>query len=275
MAKALFGGVEAGGTKFVCAVGTGPDDLTVSAPIPTTTPRETLPRVAAFFKGRRLRSLGIASFGPVDPATGTIQRTTPKIAWRGFPMQRWLEEELGVRAITDTDVNGAALAEHRWGAARGVDPFLYLTVGTGIGGGGLVNGRMLHGLLHPEMGHVHVPRHPRDEFAGVCPSHGACLEGLACGPAIAARLTTQAPELVWDCVADALAWGLLNLSYAFSPRLIVLGGGVMKQRGLLASVRSCLRAHGQRYAPLPRLARPALGDRAGAAGAIALAQSIL
>ena len=253
-------------------MGTGPADLEVSRPIPTTTPGQTLAAVVEFFRGRRLRSLGLASFGPLDPARGVIARNTPKAAWRGCHLQDRLAQALGVRVHTDTDVNGAALAEGRWGVAVGRDPFLYITVGTGIGVGGFVNGGLLHGQLHPEAGHLLLPRAVGDRFAGICPIHGDCLEGLACGPAMAARIQSGQGEAAAVAFAvDALAKGLLNLSYTLSPHLVILGGGVMKRPGLLASVRRQMVLQNRKYVVLPKLVRPKLGDRAGVLGALALA----
>ena len=267
----MWGAIEAGGTKFYCAVGTGPDDVEVSEAIATTTPAETLAGVFEFF-GRhpKVKRLGLGAFGPVEIATGTILRTTPKKEWRGCRLAQRVEQALGVPVLTDTDVNVAALGEYQWGAAQAADPFLYLTIGTGVGGGGLVNGRLLHGALHPEMGHLHVPRERRDRFPGVCPAHGgACLEGLISGPALNERERRGEDATAW--AIHYLAWGLLNLTYAYSPRLVVLGGGVMKRPGILRGVRTRLRELNQGYAPLPQLVRPALGDRAGVLGALALA----
>ncbi|MFH1572186.1 MAG: ROK family protein, partial [Gemmatimonadota bacterium] len=188
----LYGAIEAGGTKFVCAVGTSPDDLRAEVRLPTTTPEETLGRVLEFFRQQHVReplaAVGIGSFGPVDPdpASPTFGHvtTTPKPGWAGTDFAGVVRRALAVPVGFDTDVNAAALGEHRWGAARGLDTFVYLTVGTGIGGGGLCDGHLLHGLMHPEMGHVPV-RHDRqrDPFEGACPFHGDCLEGLASGPA--------------------------------------------------------------------------------------------
>ena len=187
----IVGGIEAGGTKFVCAVGTGPGDLRAVERFPTTTPEETLGRAIAYFRDRPVAAVGVGSFGPVDvdpdsPTWGHVT-STPKPGWQGADVAGGVARALGVPVGFDTDVNAAALAEHRWGAAQGLDTFVYLTVGTGIGGGGLIAGRRLHGLTHPEMGHIRVPRVPGDDFAGVCPYHGDCWEGLASGPAIEAR----------------------------------------------------------------------------------------
>jgi len=272
--QGIYAGVEAGGTKFICAVGTGPDGLKLSAPIPTTTPDETLARVADFFRPHRVHALGIASFGPVDPVRGIITRTSPKLAWRGCQLQARLQKALGgVPASTDADVNGAALAESRWGAAGGLDPCVYVTIGTGIGAGALVNGSLLHGVLHPEAGHFRLKRAPGDLFPGVCPSHGDCWEGLACGPAFEARLAFgQTAEEAQRHLASAIAYGVMNLAYTLSPRVLILGGGVMKRPGLLAQVKAAVKQQNNRYAPMPRIVRPGLGDRAGVLGAIALAE---
>ena len=184
----MFAGIEAGGTKVVCAVGTGPDDLSAVMSIATTTPAETLERTIAHLQAQPPGdAIGIASFGPVDlhrdsPTYGSIT-STPKPGWRDTDVVGAVRAAFDVPVGFDTDVNGAALAEGRWGAARGLDTFVYVTVGTGIGGGAVVSDRVVHGLLHPEMGHLMVRRHPDDRYAGACPYHGDCLEGLAAGPA--------------------------------------------------------------------------------------------
>lgn len=256
------GAIEAGGTKFICAAGTGPDDLVVSKPIATRQPRETLADVVAWLREHSVERIGIGCFGPVDLQRGAITRTTPKLDWRGVRIRERIEQALGAECIVDTDVNAAALGEHRWGTAQGVDDFVYITVGTGIGGGVMVGGRLVHGLLHTELGHLRVRRVTNDRFSGVCPLHGDCLEGLASGTAIAKGSRFA---------ADYLAMGLMNITCALSPRLIVMGGGVMKTPGLLASVREKLRQELKGYVPAPRLVRPKLGDRAGVLGALALA----
>ena len=192
----MFGGVEAGGTKFVCVIGTGPGEIVETLRLAVTGPDETLDATIDFFrraiaKGRRLDAIGIGSFGPVElrpghPQYGSIT-TTPKSGWSGTPLVGPFVAAFGVPVGFDTDVNAAALAEGRWGAARGLKSFVYLTLGTGIGGGAVIDGQILHGLGHSEMGHLAVPRHPDDAFEGVCPFHGDCLEGMASGPAVAAR----------------------------------------------------------------------------------------
>ena len=193
----LWGGIEAGGTKFVCAVGTGPDDLRAVEQFSTTTPEETIGRAVAYFKrkqdqGESLKAIGIASFGPIDPnpnsPTFGYITSTPKAGWSHTAFAGIIKKELNVPVGFDTDVNAAALCEHKWGAAQGLDTFIYMTVGTGIGGGAMVNGKLVHGLVHPEMGHIRIPHNLEDDpYKGICPFHGDCLEGLANGPAIEDR----------------------------------------------------------------------------------------
>src|SRR5215216_2447974 len=218
----VLGGIEAGGSKWECAVGTGPDDLRALETIPTTTPVETIDRVASFFeRAGPVASIGIGSFGPVDadpdsPTWGYIT-TTPKPGWANTDVAQEVRRRLSVPVAFDTDVNAAALGEWRWGAAQGLDTFCYITVGTGIGGGGMARGRLLHGLVHPEFGHVRIP-HDRDAdpFEGVCPYHGDCLEGLASAVAIERRWGRPAHELdgdarVWELEALYLALGLVSV----------------------------------------------------------------
>jgi fructokinase len=280
-----YGGIEAGGTKFRCAVGTGPDDAEF-AEFPTTTPKETLARVAEFFGPRTpLEAFGIASFGPIDPhprspSFGYIT-STPKLAWQNFDfvgsVRTALDLATALPVAFDTDVNAAALAEFRWGAARGLHSFLYITVGTGLGGGAFIDGRLLHGLQHPEMGHIRVP-HDRahDAFPGNCPYHGDCLEGLAAGPAIAARWGEAADRLpdghpAWELEAEYLALGIMNLACTLSLQRVVLGGGVMQRAELFPKIRSRVTALLNGYLPPPDIVPSALGPRSGALGALALA----
>jgi fructokinase len=280
----VYGGVEAGGTKWSCALGSGPDDLRATATFPTTTPDETLARVVAFFEeNERVDALGVGSFGPVDlhpgsPTWGHIT-TTPKPAWSHTDVAGELGRRLDVPVAFDTDVNAAALGEQRWGAAQGIDTFCYLTVGTGIGGGAMVGGNLVHGLLHPEFGHLRIP-HDRDAdpYAGACPYHGDCWEGLASGPAIAARWGRPAHQLdderAWQLEARYLALGLVSVIAVLSPERIVLGGGVMQHAGLHEQVRAEVAALVNGYlAASPDIVPPALGTRAGVLGAIALAES--
>lgn len=292
---ALVGAIEAGGTKFVCAIGTGLSDIRREARFPTTSPEETLDRAVAFFRAwphapHPLRAVGIGSFGPVDPdpdspGWGHIT-STPKPGWARTDFAGALARRLELPVAFDTDVNAAALGEWRWGAARGLDTFLYLTVGTGIGGGGLVNGELMHGLVHPEMGHVPVPhdRHS-DPYPGRCPYHGDCLEGLASGPAIAERWGAPPEELppdhpAWELEATYLGQALAVYVLVLSPRRIVVGGGVMRQRALYPSLRERVSELLAGYIRHPALAEeleayivpPGLGERAGLLGALALAQ---
>jgi fructokinase len=290
------GGIEAGGTWFACAIGTGPRDLRATARWPTATPEETLGRAIAFFRDHAPRlpvaALGVAAFGPLDldprsPDYGSIT-TTPKPGWAGTRLTEVLGRALGLPVAIDTDVNAAALAEHRWGVARGLDAFVYLTVGTGIGGGALVGGQPLHGLVHPEMGHIRVPHDcTEDPFAGDCPYHGDCLEGLASGRAMAARWG-QPPETLgpdhpgWALEARYLALGLAAVVCILSPIRIAVGGGVMRQpvllplirRGVVAALNGYVRAPAVLHRIDEYIVRPDLGVDAGLLGALALAQAM-
>lgn len=278
-----FGGMEAGGTKFVCAIGTGPGDL-LRESFQTTSPEETLARAVSFFRGRPVPALGIATFGPVDldPASPTFGfiTSTPKPGWSNVDIRGELSRALGIPVAIDTDVNAAALAEHRWGADRDLDNLLYLTVGTGIGGGAVIRGEPVHGLTHPEMGHILIP-HDRsaDPFPGCCPYHGDCLEGLAAGLAMERRWGIPAEVLppdhpAWALEARYLALGLANLACTLSPRRIVIGGGVMHQAALFPMIRPRVRDLLHGYAPDPEIVAPRFGDDAGILGALLLAQRI-
>jgi fructokinase len=286
----LYGGIEAGGAKWVCAVGTGPSDVRGMTTIPTTAPDETIARAVEFFAANGVvEAVGVGSFGPIDLRRSSRSfgfiTTTPKPGWAQTDVAGRLEESLDVPVAFDTDVNAAALGEQRWGAAVGLGSFCYVTVGTGIGGGVVVNGRIVHGLLHPELGHMRIP-HDRvaDPFPGCCPYHGDCLEGLASGEAMRQRWRKDARELTddapWQLEAQYVALGLVNVICALSPERIILGGGVMQQPTLLSRVQERLRGLLAGYFDAPELkdaigdfvVRPGLGDRAGVLGAIALAQ---
>lgn len=288
-----FGGIEAGGTKFVCAIGDAPGRLRARAELPTTTPTETIARAVAFFhehqNGAPLQAIGIGSFGPIDahvgsPTWGHIT-TTPKLGWQNVDVAGEVRRALDVPVAFDTDVNVAGLGEHRWGAAQGLDTFLYLTFGTGIGGGGLANGRMMHGLIHPEVGHMRLPHDwQADPFPGVCPFHGDCLEGLASGPALKQRWGQPAEQLpddhpAWPLQARYVALGLVNLICAVSPQRIVCGGGTMRPvlfPLIRREVQSLLNGYVRHATVLDHIDEyivpPALGNDAGVLGAIALAQ---
>jgi len=281
MASALFGGIEAGGTKFVCAVGRD-GRIVAETRIATTSPVETLAAAITFFQGHGpLDALGVASFGPIDldrrsPTYGFIT-TTPKPGWAQTDVVGPLKHALGVPIAFDTDVNAAALAEQRWGAARDAASAVYVTIGTGIGGGAVVNGRPVHGLVHPEMGHARIP-HDRtaDPFGGACPHHGDCWEGLAAAPALTARWG-QSPESLpdehpaWALEVSYLALGLANLILTLSPDRVVLGGGVMSRARLLDRVRTHVTELIGGYVRSADIVPPALGDRSGVLGALALA----
>lgn len=289
----ILGGIEAGGTKFVCLLADSAGEILTQATFATRQPEETLADVLRFFRDAAVEGIcpdavGIGAFGPLElrpgPTFGRITTTT-KPGWSGTDLVGPVRAALGVPVALDTDVNAAALAEARWGAAQGGDTFVYITVGTGIGGGALVDGRPLHGLVHPEMGHVSVPREPDDAFAGLCPFHADCFEGMASGPAIAARWGRPAQELEGETLAQAielearyLAAGLRNIVYTLAPERIVVGGGVVNLPGLLPAVRVQLRELLAGYPGLDEHAtdafvvRAGLDQMAGPRGALILAE---
>jgi fructokinase len=301
----LYGGVETGGTWTVCALGTGPDHITAYEQFPTGTPRETLAQIISFFEAHpRPRAIGIGSFGPLDvnPASETwgYVTTTPKPNWQHTSVAPVIRDRLEIPVAFDLDVTAAALAEQRWGAGRpdAIWPNLtarpervivcYLTVGTGIGAGLLLDGEPWHGLIHPEVGHLRIPHdRERDPFDGVCPTHGDCWEGIASGEALAARLGQPAPDLpdehpAWQLEAEYIALGVLSIVSVASPHRVILGGGVMEREFMFEKVRAHLRQLVAGYLETPLLADeierylvpPALGDRAGVLGAIAMAIEI-
>jgi len=293
MKSEVYGGIEAGGTKFVCAIGTGPDTLKLKTQFAATTPDETIGKAIDFFQDymrtKPLAAIGISSFGPVDlhkdsPSYGYIT-STPKELWVNTDFAMRIQRELDIPVTIDTDVNGAAFGEHTWGAARGLDNFLYLTVGTGLGGGGMINGGLMHGLLHPEVGHIRIPHDwKKDPYAGSCPYHGDCLEGLACGKAMELRWGTLAENLppghpAWELEADYLALAMNNFICTLSPQCIIVGGGLMKHPGLFDMIHSrvlhLLNGYVRAEAVMENIASyvvpPALGDSAGVLGALALA----
>jgi fructokinase len=294
---AIYGGIEAGGTKFVCAIASGPQDIRAQVVFPTTTPHVTIGQAVEFFqqgeeKFGRLSAIGIASFGPLDPhpdsPTFGYITSTPKSGWSDFDFVGAVRKVFDLAIGFDTDVNGAALAEWRWGLAQGLEDFVYLTIGTGIGGGALVNGRLLHGMVHPEMGHILIPHDFQDDpFPGVCPFHGDCLEGLATGPALERRWGIRAENLpidhpAWDLESKYLALGLVNLICTLSPQRILLGGGVMKQAQLFPLIRNRVLEYLNDYVKANQIIRqidqyilpPGLGAQAGVLGAIALAYNV-
>lgn len=304
------GALEAGGTKCICAVGRTPDELRLPAnrlELPSDAgPQQVLPRITEWFAAQYarepLQAIGIASFGPLDldpasPTYGSIT-STPKPGWRNTDWLGAFARALpGLPVAIDTDVNGAALGEWQWGAAQGLSDFVYLTMGTGIGGGAMVGGRLVHGLLHPEMGHMRVPRIAGDDFAGVCPFHGDCWEGLCSGPALLARVAASgravrsaadiaAGDPAWDYLVRYTAHAIGNVVYALSPRRIIIGGSVRKagafgETAFFAGLRRELQRSLSGYVASAALTDagiadyivpPALGDDAGLIGAMCLAQ---
>jgi fructokinase len=291
---ALYGAIEAGGTKFVCAIADGSGKILKEQRFPTTDPGATLQTALQFLReasrgSQALAAIGVASFGPVhlrrdSHSYGCIGKT-PKAGWSGTDMVGALAREFSCPIGFDTDVNAAALAEHRWGAARDLDSMAYVTIGTGIGGGVISRSAPIHGLMHPEMGHMHPRRHPLDQsFAGICPFHGDCLEGLASGPAIVARSGREFREIdpshsQWAIEADYLGQLCAHLVLLVSPQRIVLGGGVMNQTGLLPAIRQrllhWLGGYVDRTEILERIddyvVAPALQAQSGVLGAVLLA----
>lgn len=242
----LIGALEAGGTKMVCAVGREDGSILEQVSIPTTTPEETVAGIVNYFKGKEIEALGVAAFGPVDvkpqsPTYGQIL-DTPKLAWRHFDLLGALKKELDVPMGLDTDVNGSCLGELTYGCAKGLDSVIYITIGTGVGVGVSVGGKLLHGMLHPEGGHILLSRHPEDPNGGICPYHKNCLEGFASGPSIEARWGKKAVDLVdcpevWEMESYYIAQALVNYIMILSPQKIILGGGVMHQEQLFPLIR--------------------------------------
>lgn len=287
-----IGAIEAGGTKFVCGVGDEHGRIADSVSFPTEAPQVTLDKALAYFKKNRVKAIGIGSFGPIDlrpesPTYGYVT-TTPKPGWRNYDFLGAIRSELPVPLGWDTDVNAAAMAEATWGAARGLNSCLYYTVGTGVGIGIYLDGKPVHGLLHPEGGHVPVRRHPDDGFPGTCPFHGDCLEGMAAGPAIEARWKLKGQQLpqdhpAWELEAYYLAQSIAGAVLLLSPEKIILGGGVMNQPQLFPLIREGVRRSLNGYVQAGELmdgiddyiVPPGLGQQAGLCGALALGLAAL
>lgn len=287
-----FGALEAGGTKMVCAIGNEDGKILERISLPTRTPENTMPEMLSFFQGKELAGIGIGCFGPVDldrssPTYGSIL-STPKLSWRNFPIVQRFEKALGVPVGFDTDVNAAALGEAVWGCTRDVSTSIYITVGTGVGMGVIINGKPHHGMMHPEAGHLFVARHPDDPMPqGVCPYHPNCLEGLASGPAIERRWGKKAQELsdrpeVWTLEAYYIAQALCGYMMILSPQRIILGGGVTHQEHLLPLVREEVRRQlggylvGKALDDLEDYIVPvSLNDNQGVMGAVRLAMDAL
>ena len=294
----LFGGIEAGGTKFICAIGDSTGEISKRTRIPTTIPEETMPKIIEFFqeihKDTPLSAIGVSTFGPVDldpksPTYGFIT-TAPKPGWGHYDFVGTLKKAFALPIGFDTDVNGAAIGEARWGSGKGLDSVVYWTVGTGIGAGGMLSGKMMHGLIHPEMGHTFIPHNKEeDPFSGVCPYHGNCLEGLASGPAMMKRWNVDSavdlPEnhKAWDLEAKYLGYAMANCTMSISPQRIIIGGGVMQKAGLLAKVQQktleFLNGYIKHKTILEDidnyLVAPGLEGNSGVCGAIALAEQAL
>ena len=285
----MLGAIEAGGTKFVCAIGTKEGKLIERIQIDTLTPDETMPYVISFFQKHKIEALGIGSFGPIDiektSDTYGYITSTPKTGWGNYPFVETMKTALNIPIEFNTDVNAAALGELMHGAALGLDSCLYITVGTGIGAGAVVQGKLLQGLSHPEMGHVPVRRHPDDTYKGRCPYHRDCAEGMAAGPAIEERWGEKAHLLtdrqeVWEMEAYYLAQTLMQYILILSPKKIIMGGGVMKQAQVFSLVHQQVQELLNGYVAVPQIIErmdeyivsPALGDDAGIIGALMLAK---
>lgn len=288
----MLGGIEAGGTKFVCAVGKEDGTIVERIQFDTLSPEETIPQIIEFFNKHEIKSLGIGSFGPVDidpnsPTFGNVT-STPKPGWKDYPFLKTLQAAIDVPMEFNTDVNAAALGEVMHGAAQDVDSCLYITVGTGVGAGAVFNGQLLQGLSHPEMGHTIVRRHETDNYEGFCPYHSDCLEGLAAGPAIERRWGKKGFELqdqteVWELESYYLAQALVQFILILSPKRIVMGGGVMKQKQMFPFIQKKVQELLNGYVAVPEIldhideyiVPPALGDNAGITGALMLAKRAL
>ncbi|WP_219834550.1 ROK family protein [Paenibacillus sp. R14(2021)] len=287
-----IGAIEAGGTKFVCGIGNEEGVIEARASFPTEQPEATLKQVIAFFRDQGVEAVGIGSFGPIDMNPSSLSygyvTTTPKAGWAEYDFLGMVKRSLAVPCGWDTDVNAAALGEATWGAARGLDSCAYYTIGTGIGVGVYAEGKLVHGLVHPEGGHVLTRRHPEDDFAGNCPYHGDCLEGMAAGPALEARWKTRGSELVpehraWVFEAFYIAQALTGTILTLSPKRIILGGGVMQQTQLFPLIRDAVRKNLGGYVSAAAIqdhieeyiVPPDLGGNAGLCGALALGLTAL
>ncbi len=284
---ALYGALEAGGTKMVCAIGDEKGNILERVSIPTLTPAETMPAMIEFFRGHPIEALGVGCFGPIDldrkSRTYGCITTTPKLAWAGYPMVAEFEKALGVPVGFDTDVNAAALGEATFGCTRNVENSIYVTVGTGVGVGVIANGRPYHGRMHPEGGHIFLIRHPEDPMTGsACPYHENCMEGLAAGPALEKRWGVKGQELagrpeVWALEAFYIGQALANYTMMLSPQRIILGGGVTHQEGLLDMVRRETERQLNGYIRIDNyeeyITGCSLNDNQGILGAICLAMA--
>ncbi|WP_426454902.1 ROK family protein [Paenibacillus sp. S-38] len=282
-----IGAIEAGGTKFVCGIGNETGFIEDRISFPTEHPEETIKNVITYFSDKNVRAIGIGTFGPINvdpksPFYGYIT-TTPKPGWSNYDFLGVLKQTFNVPFGWDTDVNAAAFGEAKWGAAQGLDSCVYYTIGTGIGLGVYIEGQLVHGLVHPEGGHILVRRHGEDNFEGICPYHKDCLEGMAAGPAIERRWHMKGNELdathpAWELEAFYIAQSVSTTILMLSPKKIILGGGVMHQEQLFPLIRSYVQQNLNGYISDTALfddinsyiVAPVLGDNAGLCGALAL-----
>lgn len=281
-----IGALEAGGTKMVCAIGNEKGEILERQSFPTETPEITLPKLVAYFEERNIEVLGIGCFGPIDlhedSATYGYITTTPKLAWQNCNIVGAFQK-LQVPIGFDTDVNGSVLGEHTWGSAKGLKSCIYITIGTGIGVGIISDGQLLHGMLHPEGGHILLTKHPKDAYQGKCPFHKNCFEGLCAGPAVEERWGKSGVELaenkeVWELEAYYIAQALVDYVMMLSPQKIILGGGIMHQEQLFPLIRKNFKELLNGYIDTKELndldsyiVPPALNDNQGIMGAIQLA----
>lgn len=281
-----LGALEAGGTKMVCAIGNENGEIFERVSIPTESPDVTMPKLIAYFADKEIEALGIGCFGPIDlnrnSETYGCITTTPKLAWKNYNIVKAFQDALSVPVGFDTDVNGSALGEATWGITKGLQNSMYITIGTGVGTGIITNGGLLHGMLHPEGGHLLLSRHPKDSFEGTCPYHKNCLEGLAAGPAIEARWGEKGTQLadrkeVWELEAYYIAQALVDYIMVISPQRIVIGGGVMHQEHLMPLIREEVKRQLAGYIDTKELSDidqyivlPSLNDNQGIMGALKL-----
>ncbi|WP_321015424.1 ROK family protein [Hungatella effluvii] len=286
-----LGALEAGGTKMVCAIGNEQGEIFERVSIPTETPEITMPKLIAYFKDKEIEALGIGCFGPIDlnrkSETYGYITTTPKLKLANYNIVGAFQEALGVPVGFDTDVNGSALGEATWGITKGLENSVYFTIGTGVGAGIISNGKLLHGMLHPEGGHVLLAKHPDDTYAGKCPYHRNCLEGLAAGPAIEERWGKKGIELadrkeVWEMEAFYIGQAIVDYIVILSPQRIILGGGVMHQEHMMPLVREEVKRQLNGYIQTKELedldsyiVLPSLNDNQGIMGALKLAMDEL
>lgn len=286
----LYGSIEAGGTKFVCAIGNEKLEILERVSFPTTTPDETMPQVIAFFNQYKddLAAIGVGSFGPIDirqtSETYGYITSTPKLAWQNYNFLGAMKAAFDIPMAWTTDVNAAAYGEYAFGNGQGKSSVVYYTIGTGVGAGALQEGKFIEGFSHPEMGHMLVVPHKDDHFEGACPFHGNCLEGMAAGPAVEKRNGRKGQDIpqddpFWEIEAEYIAQCAYNTTLMFSPEVIIFGGGVMKQRHMVEKVHAAFTRIMKGYVATPALEEyivtPALEDNAGTIGCLALAEKAL